>query len=120
MATILLKGSVGVGKAKGGRPHNDPDDFRTIRDRLVTLGYSWVALLTTGTDKEFIRAIKLFQCIFKGRHKLDQGDGRVDPGGETHKWLAATNAPGWVMIFGQQGIGWRCTNDFRLNNGGYT
>ena len=77
MATMMLLGSVGAGKAKGGRPHNDPDDFRRVRDRLVALGYAWVAGIASGSDAEFIRAVKLFQCICQGRHKLDKGDGRV-------------------------------------------
>ncbi|MCB2077763.1 MAG: hypothetical protein KDE55_08705 [Novosphingobium sp.] len=119
MASLVLKGSVGAGSAKGGRPHNDPDDFRKVRKRFVELGYDWVSGIKKGSDKEFVRTIRLFQCIFKGRHKLDQGDGRIDAGGTTQKWLAADNAPGWVKLFGKSGLGWRCTSDFNESNGGY-
>jgi hypothetical protein len=120
MATLLLTGSVGSGSAKGGKPHNDAADVAAVRDRLVELGYDWISGATTGTEKDFIRAIKLFQSICKGSGKLDQGDGRVDPEGNTHRWLAAENAPGWVRIFGDSGIGWQCTNDFVEDNGGFT
>jgi hypothetical protein len=120
MATLLLTGSVGSGSAKGGKPHNDPTDVAAVRDRLVELGYDWISGATTGTEKDFIRAIKLFQSICKGSGKLDQGDGRVDPEGNTHRWLAAENAPGWVRIFGASGIGWQCTSDFLEDNGGFT
>jgi hypothetical protein len=120
MATLFLTGSVGSGAAKKGLPHNASADVAAVRDRLVELGYDWVSGTTAGTEKDFIRAIKLFQSICKGSGKLDQGDGRVDLEGNTYRWLAAENAPGWVKIFGQSGIGWQCTNDFVESNGGFT
>lgn len=120
MATLFLEGSVGTGKATKGHPHNKPADIITVRDRLVALGYDWIRSITSGTDKDFIRTIKLFQSICAGHHKFDAGDGRVDLGGNTHRWLAAENAPGWVRIFGGVGVGWRCTSDFDVTNGGFT
>lgn len=120
MATLILTGSVGSGSAKKGQPHNDSADVVAVRDRLVELGYDWISGTTLGTEKDFIRVIKLFQSICSGSGKLDKGDGRVDPEGNTHRWLAAENAPGWVKIFGRSGLGWRCTNDFVEDNGGFT
>lgn len=120
MATLFLSGSVGSGHAKKGVPHNDAADVTAVCDRLVELGYDWISGVTSGTDKDFIRAIRLFQSICQGSGKLDSGDGRVDPEGNTHRWLAAENAPGWVKIFGKSGFGWQCTNDFIEDNGGFT
>lgn len=120
MATLILTGSVGTGTAKKGLPHNAAADVTAVRDRLVELGYDWISGITSGTDAEFVRAIKLFQSICAGHHKFDTGDGRVDVEGNTHRWLAAENAPGWVKIFGKSGIGWRCTSDFVEDNGGFT
>lgn len=73
----------------------------------MELGYTWVSGVTDPKDRDFIRLIKLFQCIFKGRPKLDSGDGRIDLHGKTHQWLAAQNAPGWINLVGRSGIGWQ-------------
>ena len=120
MATLLLSGSVGTGTAKSGHPHNAAADVTAVRDRLVELGYDWISGITNGTDKEFIRTIKLFQSICAGHAEFDFGDGRIDPEGNTHRWLAAENAPGWVKIAGKSGVGWQNTNDFDVDNGGFT
>ncbi len=51
MATLILKGSVGTGKAKGGRPHNDPDaalcihGSTTLRRMLIYLAVGIAAVL---------------------------------------------------------------------------
>lgn len=111
MAVLKLTGSVGAGSAKGGLPHNDPGDFQKVKKRFVELGYSWVATNTNPKSNEFIKLIKLFQCIIKGKSKTDSGDGRIDRNGTTHRWLAANNAPGWVNMTGKQGLGWRVTPD---------
>ena len=111
MAVLLLSGSVGSGKSKKGIPHNQREDVIEVRDRFVELGYNWVSKVKIGTEKEFIRLIKLFQSIYKGRSKFDSGDGRIDWHGTTHKWLAADNAPGWVNMTGKSGIGWKVTTD---------
>ncbi len=111
MAVVLLSGSVGSGKSTKGIPHNELADVIEVRDRFVELGYTWVSHVTTGREKEFIRLIKLFQSIIKGRSKFDRGDGRIDLHKTTHKWLAAENAPGWVDMTGKSGIGWKVTTD---------
>jgi len=120
MATLLLSGSVGTGTAKKGLPHNAAADVIAVRDRLVQLGYDWISGITGGTDKDFIRTIKLFQSICAGHPQFDAGDGRIDPEGNTHRWLAAENAPGWAKIAGKSGFGWQSTNDFDVDNGGFT
>ncbi len=105
MAILKLTGSVGSGNSKNGVPHNDPDDFKKIRDRFVSIGYDWVKDKTI-VDKEFIDLIKLFQSICKGNVRVEGGDGRIDIHKNTHRWLAAKNAPGWVDMTGQSGFGW--------------
>ncbi|NNE68480.1 MAG: hypothetical protein HKN33_18075 [Pyrinomonadaceae bacterium] len=107
MAILRLTGSVGAGSSKKGIPHNEPADVLKVRNRLVELGFQGIDHVTNGKDKEFLHVIQLFQCIFKGRSKMDKGDSRVDLHGTTHKWLAAQNAPGWVNLEGKGGVGWQ-------------
>ncbi len=109
MAVLKLKGSVGTGGSTKGLPHNDPADFEAVKNRLVQLGYKWIAGVTNPKDNSFIRVIKLFQSIIKGHSKFDTGDGRVDLHGNTHRWLAAVNAPGWIDMTGKSGVGWKVT-----------
>jgi hypothetical protein len=92
-----------------------------VRDRLVELGFTWVAGVIDGTDKEFVRTIKLFQSIVKGSGQADNGDGRIDLQGGTHRWLAANNAPGWVKL-NVGGYGWKFTSPLAHGdgNGAYT
>ena len=121
MPKLILTGSVGAGGAKNGIPHNQPADVALVRDRLVELGYKWVSSVTSGTDTEFLRTLKLFQSILKGSGQADKGDGRIDLHGDVHRWLAANNAPGWVAI-GTHGYGWRFTTPLAYGekNGGFT
>lgn len=114
MATLVLAGSVGSGFAQSGLPHNQADDVAKVRDRFIELGYVWLSGITTGKEDEFIRTIKMFQSICKGSGKSDKGDGRIDRYGDTHKWLAAVNAPGWVSMVGRSGIGWQSTPDLEF------
>jgi hypothetical protein len=116
MAILKLSGSVGSGSAKGGLPHNQPDDVAKVRDRFVELGYAWLSGITTGKEDEFIRTIKLFQSICAGSGKVDKGDGRIDRHGSSHRWLAATNAPGWVELWNKSGIGWQSTPDLEFKD----
>jgi hypothetical protein len=90
--TITLSGSVGSGGV------NQANDVKAVKKRLHDLGYTWVgdpssASLNTG----FIQAIRLFQSIIAGRSTV-AGDGRVDIGGPTHRWLQAANAPRWKTM----------------------
>lgn len=89
---INLSGSVGSGGV------NKEADVKAVKKRLHELGYTWVGdpdnkTITTGT----IQAIKLFQSIIAGRSTL-AGDGRIDLGGPTHRWLQAANAPVWKTM----------------------
>ncbi|MDH3530869.1 MAG: penicillin-insensitive murein endopeptidase [Acidobacteriota bacterium] len=120
MAILRLKGSVGSGSAKKGLPHNEPEDVTKVRNRLVELGFQGIDHVTDGKDKEFLHVLQLFQCITKGKHKLDWGDSRVDVHGTTHKWLAAQNAPGWVHLEGKSGIGWQIAEFDHGNSWGST
>lgn len=115
MATLILTGSVGEGSSKNGVPHNDVADVIKVSNRFVELGYQWVSGVSDGKNKDFIRLIKFFQTIVKGHSKFDSGDGRIDLHGDTHKWLAAVNAPGWVHMVGKSGIGWQIAEFDRGN-----
>jgi hypothetical protein len=91
-ATISLQGSVGI----GGR--NEKADVKAVIERLHKLGYTWAG--SPGSDKRTTgldNAIKLFQSIIAGRETI-KGDGRIDVGHFTHKWLQAANAPMWVLM----------------------
>ncbi|MEH2408567.1 glucosaminidase domain-containing protein [Nostoc sp.] len=78
---IKLSGSVGIGGV------NKADDVKAVKARLHELGYTWV-----GDPNSADRDRGLFDAI-----KLN-GDGRVDVGETTHRWLQAANAPRWVLM----------------------
>jgi hypothetical protein len=105
MATLKLTGSVGTGRPAKGLPHNTPADIIRVRDRFVELGFDWVKEKVK-VDRDFTNLIKLFQSIFKGNVRVSGGDGRIDRHGNTHRWLAAANAPGWVNMHRKRGFGW--------------
>ena len=89
---LNLTGSVGVGGSNRG------SEVIAVKKRLFQLGYNWIgdpnsASLGTG----FIHAIRLFQSIVAGQSNLG-GDGRIDVGGFTHRWLQASNAPRWITM----------------------
>lgn len=113
MAKLILSASVGA----GGK--NNSDDVNKVVERFVELGYTWVSDTKKGTEKEFVRTIKLFQSMCKGKGQADNGDGKISLHGNTHKWLAAENAPKWVKVYGGTGIGWMSTMDYHESNGGY-
>lgn len=87
---INLIGSVGRGGV------NNSQDVRLVKQRLSQLGYTWVDA-TDRIDTGTIQAIQLFQSIIVGRSTV-LGDGRVDVGGLTHRWLQAINAPQWRIM----------------------
>ncbi|MEH2196097.1 MAG: glucosaminidase domain-containing protein [Nostoc sp.] len=89
---IKLAGSVGIGGV------NKADDVKAIKARLYELGYRWVGDPNSADrDRGLFDAIALFQSIIAGRSTLN-GDGRVDVGGITHRWLQAANAPRWELM----------------------
>ncbi len=89
---IKLGGSVGIGGV------NKADDVKPIKARLHELGYKWVGDPNSADrDRGLFDAIKLFQSIIAGRSTIN-GDGRVDVGGITHRWLQAANAPRWELM----------------------
>ena len=113
MAALFLSGSVG----SGGK--NDPLDVIKVCDRFVELGFTRVKDCIKGTEEDLVLTIKLLQSMIKGSGKIDKGDGKISHMGETHKWLAAKNAPVWVKVHGQSGLGWHSTMDYSEDNGGY-
>ncbi|MBD2507113.1 glucosaminidase domain-containing protein [Nostoc muscorum FACHB-395] len=89
---IKLDGSVGIGGV------NKAADVKAIKGRLYELGYKWVGDPDSADrDRGLFDAIKLFQSIIAGRSTVN-GDGRVDVGGITHRWLQAANAPRWELM----------------------
>lgn len=85
-----LEGSVGAGGV------NNPEDVAAVKKQLERLGYS--------TDNGRLNdAITLFQSATSGSGVLN-GDGRVDPNGQTHQWLQAANAPHWEMMTDHPGV----------------
>ncbi|WP_445637329.1 hypothetical protein NSTC745_02420 [Nostoc sp. DSM 114161] len=89
---IQLTGSVRIGKV------NKADDVKAVKALLYQLGYTWVGDPNTATiDRGLFDAIKLFQSIIAG-HSTVNGDGRVDVGQMTHRWLQAANAPRWMLM----------------------
>ncbi len=90
---LLLKASVGRGGA------NRPADVSAVKQRLRELGFAWLDDAAT-MDEATIAAIRLFQAIKNGLHRVEypQNDGRIEPGGNTHRWLEALNAPRWQVM----------------------
>jgi hypothetical protein len=89
---IKLSGSVGVGAV------NQPEDVKAVKARLYQLGYTWVGDRNSAdVNRGLFDAIKLFQSIIAGRSTLN-GDGRIDVGEMTHRWLQAANAPQWILM----------------------
>lgn len=93
MPTITLSDSVGLNGA------NKPNDIRAVKTRLVELGFKWLQADSV-MGPETIRTIQLFQAIKNGLNVVGdpRNDGRVNPGGDTHLWLQANNAPRWILM----------------------
>jgi hypothetical protein len=93
MPTISLSGSVGQNGT------NSVNDVKAVQQRLASLGFSW--LVADGVvGLKTIGAIKLFQAIKNGDQAVAvaHNDGTIDVGGDTHKWLEASNAPKWQIL----------------------
>jgi hypothetical protein len=90
---LELAASVGAGG------ENRLEDVRAVQHRLIELGFNWAPASGTA-DADTISAIRLFQAVKNGFQRVDypQNDGRVDPGKDTHRWLAAANAPRWLRL----------------------
>lgn len=89
---LELSGSVGVGGL------NKKADIKAVKSRLHKLGYTWVGDPNTDTrDRGLDDAIRLFQSLIQGASNV-VGDGRVDVGAITHRWLQAKNAPRWQIM----------------------
>jgi len=87
---INLSASVGLGGV------NRSSDVVAVKQRLRDLGYHWVANNPVA-DTSLIQVIRLFQSIIAGRNTVS-GDGRIDIGAFTHRWLQAGNAPRWQLM----------------------
>ncbi len=93
MPSVPIFGSVGL------RAVNNPEDVFQVKVRLIELGFAWLQADETA-GPETMTVIKLFQAIKNGFQRIDdiRNDGRVDPNGETHLWLQASNAPSWILM----------------------
>lgn len=91
---LALSASVGSGGT------NRASDVKLVRERLAALGYDFA---TGNSINELIHAIQLFQSIISGSTTI-RGDGRIDVGGRTQRFLELANAPQWMRMPGQ-GVG---------------
>ena len=90
---INIEKSVGLGGV------NQSVDVIAVKSRLIELGFDWLTadgLMGPVT----IKTIQLFQGIKNGFNRVGdpRNDGRVDLGGDTLKWLNASNAPRWQLM----------------------
>jgi hypothetical protein len=85
-----LTGSVG----KGGQ--NASRDVRAVKERLGELGFQFFRINSV-SDQGLVLSIRLFQSIIAGRSTLG-GDGRIDVGYTTNRYLDAVNAPRWTTM----------------------
>jgi N-acetylmuramoyl-L-alanine amidase len=85
-----IKESVG----RGGS--NKEPDVLAVKKRLIELGFDWITA-DKSIDVAATKAIQLFQSIIKGSNSIG-GDGKIDAGKNTHRWLQAKNAPRWQKM----------------------
>ena len=91
-------------KKSVGKDSKNEDDIYAVKKRLIELGFDWITL-NKKMDAATVDAIKLFQTIING-HNAISGDGKIDVGKNTHRWLQAVNAPRWqTMPAGSQAEG---------------
>jgi hypothetical protein len=93
MPRINLSASVGLNGI------NKPNDVRAVKTRLVELGFKWLQADSV-MGPETIKTIQLFQAIKNGLNVVSNpsNDGLINPGGDTHQWLQANNAPRWILM----------------------
>jgi hypothetical protein len=93
MPAIPLSASVGLNAV------NKPADVRAVKSRLIQLGFKWLQADSV-MGPETTKTIMLFQAIKNGLNVVTdpRNDGRIDPNGNTHKWLQAANAPVWQVM----------------------
>ena len=93
MPTINLSAAVGLNAA------NNAPDVRKVKKRLIELGFNWLQADAV-MGPETISTIMLFQASKNGLNVVTdpRNDGRIDPGGGTHLWLQASNAPVWQLM----------------------
>ena len=86
-----------IQKSVGQGAINDPDDVRAVQKRLKELGFGFFGRVDGRFSTGLVLSIRLFQSIIAGRNTI-KGDGRVDVGGRTQRYLAANNAPQWELM----------------------
>lgn len=93
MPAVPLQGSVGQNGV------NNQADVIAVKNRLIALGFDWLAPATATVGPLTIKTIKLFQAIKNGLDVVNnQNDGLIEVNGATHRWLQAANAPQWQQM----------------------
>ena len=89
---MVLEISDSVGK--GGK--NKPSDVIAVKRRLSELGFEFFPI-NKKPDQGLVMSIRLFQSIIRGINRVG-GDGRIDVGMNTIRFLQASNAPSWTTM----------------------
>ena len=93
---INIQNSVGTGGV------NKPDDVSAVKERLIELGFDWLAAegVIDQVDQLTIYTIKLFQTIKTGLNTIT-GDGRVDASAvaaTARRWLLYLIGSTWAIF----------------------
>jgi hypothetical protein len=102
MPPLTIQKSVGLNGV------NRPSEVLAVKAHLIELGFDWLTADEV-MGPTTVKTIKLFQAIKNGRNIINfsGNDGRIDPGGDTLKWLNAENAPRWLQLpAGSTDEGW--------------
>lgn len=91
---------INISQSVGMNAVNLPEDVKTVKKRLIELGFKWLSPADTVMGPVTIKTIMLFQAIKNGLNRVgdSQNDGRINKGKDTHKWLEANNAPRWQIM----------------------
>lgn len=76
---------------------NRPEDVQVVKKRLTELGFEFFPMNGL-VDSGLLMAIRLFQAILKGSHRVVGIDGRIDKNQKTLRFLNAANAPRWQTM----------------------